>query len=59
MEELKRRASIAVKYLKFINKLMNFLLNQALISLNTAPTPQITLLMIIEKAHVDYLKSVD
>ena len=49
MGQLKYRASIAVKYLKFYNKLMNFFLNHALISLNTAPAPQNIFLMIIEK----------
>ena len=37
------------KILEIINKLMNFFLNHALISLSTAPTPQNIFLMIIEK----------
>ena len=46
MGELKHRASICGQILEVINKLMNFFLNHALISLNT---PQNIFLTIIEK----------
>ena len=39
VEELKHRASVAVKYLKLSIKLMNFFTNHVKISFNTAPTP--------------------
>ena len=43
--------------LQIINKLMNFFLNHALISLNTAPTPQNIFLMIKEK-HILIIQKV-
>ena len=48
------------KILQIINKLMNFVLNNALISLNTAPMPQNIFFMIIEiKACADNADTVD
>ena len=47
--ELKHRASICGQILEVINKLMNFFLNHALISLNTAPLAKIIFLRILEK----------
>ena len=49
MGELKHRASISRQILEVISKLMNFFLNNALISLNTDPTPQNIFLTIIER----------
>ena len=37
------------KILEIMNKLMNFFMNHGLIFLNTAPTPQNIVLMIVEK----------
>ena len=47
--EFKHRASICGQILEDINKLMNFFLNHALISLNTIPTPQNIFLIVLEK----------
>ena len=46
MGELKHRASISRQILEVISKLMNFFLNNALISLNTDQTPKSILLTI-------------
>ena len=46
------------KMLEMFNKLMNFFRNHALISLNTAPTPQNIFLMIIEKQILKHVGKV-
>ena len=53
--EFKHRASICGQILEVINKVMNFFLNHALISLNT---PQNIFLTIIKKANFDNLKHI-